>query len=339
MTRPQQPLSRRQFLKIVALGGTAGLAAKLGLDRLRPPTLVRQSRVLMGTLVNLALVGDDARAAQAAIDAVLDKMASLEALLSHYQPDSQLSLLNRDGFLDAAALPLLNLLGQARQISERSEGAFDVTVKPLVDLYRRYQADGTTPPAQEIRRALKWVDYRQVIVEGRRVAFARPGMSVTLDSIAKGYIVDQGIAVLRAHGFENVLVEAGGDLHAAGSRSSGDPWQIGVQSPRESRPGLLARFGIRDAAVATSGDYQQPYTADLRQHHILDPRTGYSAPELASATITAPTAVQADAMATAVMVLGPEAGCELIEGLPGCSGYFVSKNLNILQTTRRSGIA
>jgi thiamine biosynthesis lipoprotein len=208
-----------------------------------------------------------------------------------------------------------------------------VTVKPLGGLYRRCQAEKASPPAAEIRRILEQVDYRQVVVEGERVTLARPGNAVTLDGIAKGYIVDQGIAELREHGYQAVIVEAGGDLHAAGERSPGDPWQIGVQSPRETRPGPLARLDVRDASVATSGDYQQPFTADLRQHHILDPRTGHSAPELASATITAPTATLADAVATAAMVLRPKDGCALVEGLPACAAYLVFKGLEVLEAT------
>jgi thiamine biosynthesis lipoprotein len=293
---------------------------------------MQQTRVLMGTLVNLTLIGDETRSTQAAIEATLDRMSGLEAILSHYRPDSQLSQLNREGHLDAAAPPLLDLLALARRISERSEGAFDVTVKPLVDLYQNHQAQKTTPPAADIQQTLERVDYRRVIVEGQRVAFARPGMAVTLDSIAKGYIVDEGIAVLRAHGYADVLVEAGGDLHAAGTRSSSDLWEIGILSPRKRASGILARLSISDAAVATSGDYQQPYTSDLSQHHILDPRTGYSAPELASATIIAPTAALADALATAAMVLGPRAGLELIGPWPECSAYLVSKDLETFRS-------
>ena len=115
-------------------------------------------------------------------------------------------------------------------------------------------------------------------------------MGITLDGIAKGYIVDEGVAVLKQAGFDNILVEAGGDLAASGLKEAALPWQIGIQAPRQGHSSLLGKFAVRDQAIATSGDYMQPFTPDLSQHHILDPRAGYSAPELASATVVAPSA-------------------------------------------------
>jgi thiamine biosynthesis lipoprotein len=326
MNGTRETLSRRQFVQIVALGGTAGLARKLGLDRLRPPAPVRQACVLLGTTVHLSVAGGEPQAAQAAIDATWRRMARLEALLSHRREESQLSLLNREGCLERAAPPLLDLLAQARQISELSGGAFDVTVQPLVDLYRRYRAQGATPPAAEIRATLERVDYRRVLVEGLRVTLARPGTAVTLDGIAKGYILDRGIETLRAYGYADVLVEAGGDLHATRQGASFEPWPIGVQSPFTARPGLLARLHIHDGAVATSGDGPQPYPAGLRQRHVLDPRTGDPGSQLAGVTVAAPTAMLADALVTAVMVLGPTAGRALVDRFPGCTAYLVSKD-------------
>ena len=111
------------------------------------------------------------------------------------------------------------------------------------------------------------------------------------------------MAVLKQHGFVNVLVEAGGDLMAAGMKDEKRPWRIGVQSPRPDADMAQMRFSLSNRAAATSGDYMQAFTSDLRQHHIIDPRTGYSAPDLASVTVTAPTAMLADGLATAVMVL------------------------------------
>jgi thiamine biosynthesis lipoprotein len=157
-------------------------------------------------------------------------------------------------------------------------------------------------------------------------------MSITLDGIAKGYIVDQGVAVLKDFGFQDVLVEAGGDLLASGEKSPSSLWKIGIKSPRQEQGGIIARFSIRDRAVATSGDYLQPFVRDLSQHHLLDPRTGYSSPRLASASVLAKTATFADGLATAVMVLGPEAGLALIEELSGCEAYLVTKNLQTFQS-------
>jgi thiamine biosynthesis lipoprotein len=140
------------------------------------------------------------------------------------------------------------------------------------------------------------------------------------------------VDVLRGRGFGDVIVEAGGDLVAGGVRGDGTPWRIGIRAPR---PGLAltARFEAANRAVATSGDYMQPFTDDYSQHHILDPRRGYSSPELASATVAAPTAALADALATLTMVLGPRRGRALIEDLPDCEAYFIAKDLEVTRTS------
>ncbi len=275
---PKQ-ISRRNFLKIIAVGAMAGATAKLGLDALSVPERVSATRLLMGTVVNLTIVSDDRVAAQSAIETTLARMSELESVLSQFQPESQLSQLNRSGHLDDTSPALLGLITQAQTLSNLSGGAFDITVKPLVDLYQRHQAEnGELPPAAEIEAALALVDYRQIQVDGAQIAFAQPRMSITLDGIDKGYIVDEGVSVLKALGFDNVLVEAGGDLLASGQKSAEEAWQIGVQSPRKAQSGLLEKLAVKDKAVATSGDYMQAFSADMRQHHIIDPRN-WQAPQ------------------------------------------------------------
>ncbi|MEN8161701.1 MAG: FAD:protein FMN transferase, partial [Myxococcota bacterium] len=216
------------------------------------------------------------------------------------------------------------------RVSRLGEGAFDVTIQPVVDLYRGQLRRGLgLPDGKGIERALARVDHRGVRIQGGTVTLERAGMEVTLDGIGKGYVIDRGVEVLRRSGFGSVFVEAGGDLVAGGGS---DPWRIGIRSPRRHLA-LQARFDARDRAVATSGDYMQPFTADYSQHHILDPRTGTSAPELASATVVAGDAATADALATGVMVLGPVRGRALLEDLPGCEGYLVTKDLGVVRTS------
>jgi thiamine biosynthesis lipoprotein len=206
----------------------------------------------------------------------------------------------------------------------------------VLDLYRGHlEREGGLPAPEAIERSVARVDHRALRIEGRSVALAAPDMRVTLDGIAKGYIVDRAVEVLERAGFANVLVEAGGDLVASGDKGAGTPWRIGIRSPR---PGLafLARFDARSRALATSGDYLQPFAPDFSSHHIVDPRTGYSAPDLASATVVASDAASADALATLAMVLGVRRSRELLEDLPDCEGYLVSKDLEV---TRTSGFA
>ena len=325
--------SRREFLQIVAVGSGAGLAWGLGLLGRSNSAVVARSRELMGTVVNLTAVGVDREAAETAIEATFARMSELESQLSRFRPESEISRLNRTGRVDGASDGLIELLQLANRISRLGDGAFDVSVQPLLDLYRSQLTEHHRLPAPvAIEAALERVDYRSVHVQGRSVSLARPGASVTIDGIGKGYIVDQGVAVLRARGVPDVLVEAGGDLVASGQRAPGRPWRVGIRGPRHTR-GLQARVDARDRAVTTSGDYMQPFSPDLAQHHILDPRTGRSSPELASSTVIAPTAALADGLSTLCMALGPRRSRELLEDLPDCEGYLVTKDLRVIKTS------
>jgi thiamine biosynthesis lipoprotein len=259
-------------------------------------------------------------------------MRSLEAMLSRHRDDSEVGRLNATGRVDGASDALLDVLRLADRIHRLGDGAFDVTVLPVLELYRRTPSGHHALPAKLlVEQALAAVGQHRLRIDGRTVS-AEPGVRVTLDGIAKGYVVDQAVAELKALGFPNTFVEAGGDLIAAGEKAGGAPWRIGIRNPR---PGLtlVARFDVRERAVATSGDYMQPFTPDFALHHILDPRTGRSAPELASATVIASDAATADALATLTMVLGSARGRALLEELPGCEGYFVAKDLTVTRTT------
>jgi thiamine biosynthesis lipoprotein len=322
-------ITRRQFLQIVAISGAAGLAVKLGLDNLDASQFVSETRFLMGTVINLKVAGPDPKAASAAIRACLDRMATLEAVLSRFQAESQLSRLNRDGFLADADPSLLAVVQRSQELSQLTAGAFDITVKPVLDLY---QAGPDLPGEDEVQRTLALVDFRKIDLHDRTIRFQKMGMSVTVDGIAKGFIVDEGVAVLNEYGFTNVMVEAGGDLMAMGEKTSHTPWKVGLQAPRDKIGNLMATFRVQNKALATSGDYMQAFTQDFSNHHIIDPRTGRSSPELASVTIMAPTVTLADGLATAVMVMGTK-GFSLIEDLPTCEAYVVTKDSIVLKTT------
>ncbi|MHC4960311.1 MAG: FAD:protein FMN transferase [Planctomycetota bacterium] len=330
MSEPARP-SRRAVLKIIAVGGAAGLGATYAFTaRRRDP--VTRSRELMGTRVHLTVVDDDRERAEAAADATLARMAALEGELSRYRADSAVGRLNASGAIDDAPESLLAVLALANEIHALGDGAFDITVQPVLDAYRNRLGEAHELPADAaLEAAVGRVDQRRLRIDGRRVALDT-GMRITLDGIAKGHIVDAGVAELRARGLSNVLVEAGGDLVAGGRKAAGTPWSIGIRRPRPGGAALQARLDARDVAVATSGDYMQAFTPDFRQHHILDPRTGRSAPELASATVVAPTAAEADALATLCMVAGSRRALDLLAARDGCEGYFVTKSLEVNKT-------
>lgn len=326
-------LSRRTALRILAVSGTAAAAWAVGRRGIGAAHPVTRTRVLMGTGTTVTVVAEDAAAAAAAADAMLDGMAADEALLSAYRPDSEISRLNASGRLAHPAPVVTAVLQRAAEAAWLGDGAFDVTVQPLLALYRDPgRPAGALPPPAALEQARAAVDHRHVRLGADAITLARPEVRVTVDGIATGAIVDRGVATLRRHGFDNVLVDAGGDLMLSGERAAGVPWRVGIRNPR---PGIaiLARLETCNRAVATSGDYMQPFTPDYAQHHILDPRTGTSPPELASVTVLAPDALAADTFSTLTMVLGARRGRELLEALPDCEGYFVAKDGTITRTS------
>ena len=326
----KKKITRRQFLKIIAASSAIGLAWKLGVENFTANQVISETRLLMGTIVNLVIISENRNTASAAIETCFNSMSELESVLSRFQPESQVSKLNRFGVLAKAHPALLGLVTQSLELSQLSDGAFDITVKPLLDLYQ--STPGVLPSTRQIDQALKLVGYRKMVLTGQGIAFHQSGMSITLDGIAKGLIVDKGVDVLKSFGYENALVEAGGDLMGLGEKAPQTPWKIGLQAPRDKMGNLIASFDIQDRAIATSGDYMQAFTPDFSNHHIIDPRSGHSSPELASVSITANTVALADALATTVMVMG-KSGLELIEQLDGCEAFAITKDLTELKTS------
>jgi len=314
-------------MQLVAVAGVGALGWKLGLSAGGRREVVRWSQPLMGTVLNLTVYGPDRDRCEEVIQKTVSTMTRLEAVLSRHRADSALSRLNRQGRLEDPDGHLLEVLSLAQGINRQSSGAFDVTVLPLVQLYESLKGRHHIPAGQALALARERVGFDNVQLDDEVISLKKPGMGLSLDGIAKGYIVDQGVAVLKENGFENVYLEAGGDLMVCGQKANRSPWRIGLRSPRprpDARPVILK---ISDRAVATSGDYLQFYTSDLQNHHIIDPKSGFSPPELASCTVSAPNVALADGLATAVMVLGTKDGLELLESIDGCEGYVVDKEL------------
>lgn len=315
-------ISRRRFLKVVGLGSAAAVALRsgLGLHDTQGDRVSRTS-LMMGTLVTIEVVGMDRIAADAAADATLRAMSQLEGVLSRYRSTSQVGMLNTYGSVSNPDPALVDVLRRAQEVNTRTKGAFDVTVGPVVDLFERYAEAAGIPPPAEIEAAAALVDQNALIIDEAEVRLEGRGRSITLDGIAKGYIVDRGAAVLAEHGCTRVLVEAGGDL--ATSSPPAGPWRVGIRAPR---PGMKeSRLDLAGGAVATSGDYQSYFTEDLRHHHIVDARVGVSNRTIASATVAAANATLADAVATAVMAMGVEEGLDLINSWDDVEALIVDK--------------
>lgn len=326
-------ITKRQVLRITAVAG-ASLVLGGGLMRalLRAADLheIRETRTRMGTLVTITVVHPDAVMARRMLTHAFAEMERLESILSRHRAGTPISRLNRDGIVRGAPAEAIHVIRSARAYSSRTQGAFDITIKPLLDLYASsFARTDAPPPRPRVREALSLVGYRNIAIDGSDITFMKPGMSVTLDGIAKGYIVDRAARVLKEDGAQQVLVDGGGDMASMGGGSWGENWRVAVQNPRQgSEP--LAVLHLQGESVATSGDYFQYFTADKRFHHILDPRTGRSPEQTSAVTIVAPTAMDADALSTAVFVLGPREGLRFLDQVDGVEGMIVTKDQVVL---------
>jgi thiamine biosynthesis lipoprotein len=319
----QPPISpvRRRLLSglavMIILSTPAVTLAHLYGERLKiSGNVVTETRLAMDTYVTITAIHENVALVREAIDAAFREISRIEDLMSEFSSGSEVYALNR-GFGEWVPLSpeTVFLLEKAKHYSEISGGCFDVTVKPLVDLWMvRTRETGREPSPGELENVKSLVCWQNIILTENAGRLASSGMMVTLGGIAKGYAVDRAGAVLLSRGVENFLVNIGGDLLARGTRR-GEPWRVGIQDPR--RPGrLLETISVENAAVATSGDYERFFFLGGRRiHHIIDPRTGYPADRLMSVTIIAPSCLDADALSTAVFVMGPEDGRKLIENL------------------------
>lgn len=279
----------------------------------------------MGTLARVVLYAPSRSAAEAGARAALARIARLDARLSDYRAESELSELARraGGPPRRVSQDLFFVLQSAQDLARRSDGAFDVTVGPLSLLWRAARRRGALPPAQDLEAALARVGHAWLLLDpdGRRCRLVRPGMRLDLGGIGKGYAADRALAELRSRGLERALVTLGGEVVAGAPPPDRPGWTVEVRtpSPESARAPLL----IRDAAVSTSGDTEQWLEVDgVRYSHVFDPRTGQALAGRRSVTVVAREGIEADALATALSVLGAERGLPLVEASREAAALF-----------------
>jgi len=327
-----------------ALVVAAVLAAACSSGHARPsPHLAEGAAAAMGSDLHLTAWTSDDAAARAAFDAVFREFDRLDALMSVWRPGSDVLRINEAA--GARAVPVSadvrEALRAARQVSEWTGGKFDVTFGPLADLWKfdHQNEDHTVPGEAAVRARLPLVDYRQIEIDepAGTVFLRRPGMRVHLGGIGKGYAVERAAAILRRAGLADFLIQAGGDLYAAG-RKDGRPWRLGINDPRGPDGRSFATVDLSDRTFSTSGDYARSFLKDgIRYHHIIDPSTGQPARGCRSVTIVADSPLLADGLSTGVFLLGPEAGMALIERLPHVEGVIVSATNEVLVSSGLKG--
>ena len=305
--------------------------------------LVERARLAMGSEVRLtAWTTSGEKNATEAFEAVFDEFDRLEALMSVWKPGSDVERLNAAAGLHPVGVSpeVLEVLQDARQISEWTGGKFDVTFGALSGLWKfDHDQDNRIPSPRDVEARVPLVDYRALALDRHAgtAYLARQGMRVHLGGIGKGYAIDRGAGILRSRGFRDFMIQAGGDLFVAGKR--GDrPWRLGIRDPRGPADRSFAALDVTDGTFSTSGDYERFFIDHGRRyHHILDPDLGAPARGARSVTIVATRAVVADGLSTGVFILGGRAGIDLIERLPEVEGVIVTDTNEVLVSSGLQG--
>ncbi|MBN2182810.1 MAG: FAD:protein FMN transferase [Sedimentisphaerales bacterium] len=320
-------------LLLVAAFYTSTIMILMARSEKRQVELESSYRLVMGTFARVVVVAKDTKTAEKCVEAAFAEIYNVDNLMSDYKSDSEIGIVNKNAADHAVEVgeSTFGLLQKSVEFSKLTEGAFDITVGPLVDLFHAAQENKIAPDKEQIDKAKSRVGFEKLILDpnNRTVKFAVEGMRLDLGGIAKGYAIDKAIEAAHKTGAIGAMVDIGGDIRCFGKPAKGkNYWLVGLQNPdlTEEATGLdlVLRLKIKEGAITTSGDYQQFVIIDGKQYsHIIDRRTGTSSDSLSSVTIIADNATDADALATAVSVMGAEKGLALIEKLPETEAILI----------------
>ncbi len=305
-------------------------------------------RLVMGTFARIIVIAEDSNTAKKCIETALAEIHKVDDLMSDFKSDSEISRVNKDGFKTAVHLSqsTYEVLQRSIEFSKLTDGAFDVTVGPLVDLFHSAEKKQVAPTKEQIAQARSKVGFEKLKLDeqNRTAKFSVDGMRLDLGGIAKGYAVDKAVEAMQTCGAIGGMVDIGGDIRCFGAPPEGrNHWLIGLQNPNLEKEtagrNIVLKLKLTNGAVATSGDYQQYILIEGKRYsHIIDRKTITSTKGLSSVTIIADNATDADALATAVSVMGTEKGLELIESTNDTEAILIpaGKTLKFIKTANAS---
>jgi FAD:protein FMN transferase len=286
----------------------------------------------------------DGAAVRAKLSKAVAEIRRLEALMTTWRPDSEISQVNAAaGQHPVAVSPeSFAVVEKSLWISSASGGLFDITFEAMHGLWKFDQdREANVPDFDDVEKARALIDYRQIKLDRKKrtIMLAKTGMRMSLGGIAKGYAVDAAARVLREEGMTSFFVQAGGDLYVSGRKPDGAEWRVGIRDPRgKDATDYFAMVEVEDHAFSTAGDYERSFIKDgKRYHHIIDPRTGFPASASRSVTIWAKDALTADAVDDAVFILGPEKGLKLVESIDDCGAVIVDRRNKVWVSKRLLG--
>ncbi len=299
--------------------------------------LLKQTRITMGTFAEISLYFHDEKKAGKAAGEALDEIERMDHIMSNYKKTSELSFLNNNAAKSpvSCSKDLFEVIEKSYYYSELSNGAFDITVFPLIELWGFFREEGHIPSDKEIHDLLPAVSYKNIVMrrsddpeKSYTVFFQRQQTRLDLGGIGKGYAVDKALEVIKKHGIDNACINLGGNIYVLGAPDGKSVWKIGVQHPRNNTE-ILGYLELSNEATATSGDYERFFEIDGERHtHIIDPRSGMPVRGVIATTIIAPTGTDVDALSTIVFVLGTEKGLGLIHKIPGAEAMIIHEGDN-----------
>jgi FAD:protein FMN transferase len=289
---------------------------------------------IMDTYVTITIYSDaDSEEVLSAITEAFSEMRRIEDLFSIYKEGTLAYNLNEKGSIETEDIEFKQIIEESKTYYYITEGAFDITVQAVIDTYSKsFSEKGEPPRSCDIDEALRKVSSSFIEIDDKGVNLLKERVKVTFGGVAKGYAIDRALAVLEDNGITNALVNAGGDMKAIGLKKGKEKWTIALHNP-DNPTDFIASFSISDKSIATSGNYERYFDPTKKFHHIVNPKTGYSAQGLISSTIITEKAMDADALATAVFVLGPDKGLSLIEKIKDVEGMIITEDREIIKSS------
>lgn len=320
-------LKRKQnWLPIILIVIFVGLGL-IGIHNSSKFHLETQTYLMMDTFVTISVPGPK-KISLPAINLTFQRLKEIEVKFNSLNPESPIYAFNHKN-IPISDPEILELIKVSLQVSKESEGAFDITVAPLVELWGFYGKSHQIPKGEEINEALKTVGYQYLLLNNGKLTKDDKEVRIDLGGIAKGYALREAVKVLKTQGISFALIDAGGDIYALG-RKNNKLWRVGIRNPRQK--GLLGYVEAEDTAVISSGDYERSFIKDgKRYHHIFNPKTGYPTAEgVAAVTLIHPDPILAQAWAKIPFILGAQLGLKLLEGIPGMQAMLITDSGEIL---------
>ncbi|MFW5786127.1 MAG: FAD:protein FMN transferase [bacterium] len=305
---------------------------------------VREGKLLLGTTINVTLYE---KASDDIFGRVFDRVEEIERKMSTSKEDydtTELLEVNRNAGIRPVRVSAdtFEVIRRGVEYSELTDGAFDITIYPLVELWGIGTPDARVPSEEAIQERLALVDYRKVELnhEEQTIYLPEEGMGLDVGAIAKGYAADEARRILEEAGVGSALLDFGGNIVTVGEKPNGKPWKIGIQNPEAGRGRYLGVLTSGPMAVVSSGDYERYFVEDdVRYHHIISSETGYPARSgLASVTILAEDSTEADALSTALYVMGAEEGLPFIRDRAGVEAAFVTPDKQVYMTAEMESV-